>query len=206
MLLTYGKVDGSEAASQLLGELGEGSGERCPLPVELVDEDQPGKAELPRHLPEDLVLHLDAFHRREDEHCEVDDPQGGLRLADEVGVPGNVDEVDLVIRPLDGGQGERDRDGFLHLFRLEVADGVAVFDATQAGRRPREEDEGLRQRGLAGSLVPEKAHVADRVWRIRFHPKQILYSDGMSRPGPMRPPVCGAPSTRDRAVSRMVRC
>jgi hypothetical protein len=175
VLLADRQIHRSEPAAQLLGQLRQGTGERGPLPVELVDEDHPGDVQLAGHRPDDLVLDLHAFHGRQHEDGKVHHPERCLRLTDEVGVAGDVDEVDLVAVPLDGGQRQRDRQALLDLLGLEVADGVAVLDPPHPRRGSGEEHEGLSERGFARPLMPEQADVAYRFRRIRFHPVAILY-------------------------------
>ena len=111
--------------------------ERGPLPVELVDEDHAGQAQLGGPPPHDLVLDLDALDGADDEHGQVGDLQGGPDVAHEVGVAGGVDQVDLEAVPLERGEGERQRDAPLVLGGVVVADGVAVLDPALAGDRPR---------------------------------------------------------------------
>ena len=75
------------------------------------------------HLPRDLGLHLDAFDRGDDEQREVGGLQRGGDVADEVGVAGRVDDVDLVAVVLERREGERHRDAAPLLLGIEVAGG-----------------------------------------------------------------------------------
>ena len=65
-------------------------------------------------------------------------PQRGLDVADEVGVAGRVDQVDLVAGPLERRDGEGDRDAALLLLGLGVGRGGAVLDPADPvdGARP----------------------------------------------------------------------
>ena len=176
MLLADRQVHGGEAAAQLLGQLRQRAGERGTLPVELVDEDDPRDVQPAGHRPDDLMLDLHPFDRRQHEDGEVHHPECRLGLADEVGVAGDVDEVDLVAVPLDGSQGQRDRKALFDLLGLEVADGVAVLDPADPRRGPGKVHQGLRERGLASPLVSKQADIAYRFRQIRFHPVAILLS------------------------------
>ena len=80
-----------------------------------------------------LGLHLDAVDRADHEHGEVGHPQRGLHVADEVGVAGGVDQVDLVALPLERGERERQREAPLLLLGVEVGDGGAVLDPPRPG-------------------------------------------------------------------------
>ena len=59
-------------------------------------------------------------------------PQGGEKVAHEVGVPRDVEDVDLVAFVLEGGQRQRERDPPLDLLGVEVGGGRAVLDAAVA--------------------------------------------------------------------------
>ena len=74
----------------------------------------------------DLGLGLDTFDGADHEQDGVDGGERGAHLADEVGVAGRVEQVDLVAVVLDGGQREGDRNVLAGLFRLEVGDRRAV--------------------------------------------------------------------------------
>ena len=84
-----------------VAELVERALEVGPLTVELVDEHHARDAERGAPAPHDLGLHLDALDGAHDEDGQVGDAQRRLDVADEVGVAGRVDEVDLVAGPLD---------------------------------------------------------------------------------------------------------
>jgi hypothetical protein len=98
---------GSSRGAMPVPQLGERGVEAGPLPVELVHEHHAGHAQLGRQRPRLLGLDLDAVHRAHHEHGQVRDAQGGRNVAHEVGVAGCVDEVDLVVAPLEGSDGQR---------------------------------------------------------------------------------------------------
>ena len=81
-----GSSSGATPAPNAVPELVERALEVGPLPVELVDEDHAGQAELGGHPPDRLGLHLDALDRADHEHGQVGDPERGVDVADEVGV------------------------------------------------------------------------------------------------------------------------
>ena len=88
------------------------------------------------------------------------DAQGGDDVADEVGVPRTVDDVDLVAVPLDGRhcQGHGDLMGVL--LRLVVGGGRSVLDAPETGGGSRAEEQGLGEHGLPGPTVADERDVA----------------------------------------------
>ena len=128
-----------------------------------------GQAALFGQLPRDLGLHLDALDRRHDEQREVGGLDRGGDVADEVGVPGRVEHVDLVVLELERRERERHRDVAALLLGVEVADGRAVLDPAEADDRPGVEQQGLGQGGLAGAAVADEGDVADLRGRKRLH-------------------------------------
>ena len=84
-----------------------------------------------------------------------------IDVADEVGVAGRVDHVDLVALELERGERERHRDVAALLFGIEVGDRRAVFDPAHAGDGAGAEQQRLGQGGLPGSAVAHEGDVAD---------------------------------------------
>ena len=74
---------------------------------------------------------------------------GALHVADEVRVPGRVEDVDLDAVPLDRRHGQRDADAAVDLLGIVVRHGVAVLDLAHPGERPGREQHGLEERRLA---------------------------------------------------------
>ena len=131
------------------------------LAVEHVHEDQARDAELGRALPEPLGRDLDAHHGVDDEDGGLAHAQRAERVGDERGLAGRVDQVDLDVAPLEGGQRRRDRHPARLLVLVGVRDGRAVGHVAEAGDRPRLEQERLVQRGLAAATVADERHVAN---------------------------------------------
>ena len=73
----------------------------------------------------------------DDEQGRVRGAQAGPQLADEVGVAGGVEQVDLDAVPFDGDQGELHRALLPVLDLVEVGDRGAVLDAAGPGDRSR---------------------------------------------------------------------
>ena len=96
-----GQLEGGDAGAEAVAELRQRDVEARPLAIELVDEHHAGDAEVAGHLPRLLGLHLDPVERADHEHRQVGDAQRGGDLAHEVGVARGVDEVDLVVAPLE---------------------------------------------------------------------------------------------------------
>ena len=109
-----------------------------PRLVVLVDEDEPrdlgGNAPLPRQLGADL----DAVDRADHEDGEVGDAERRHLLADEVGVAGRVEQVDLVRLavgglPFERGDAERQRHAPFDLLGIRAGHRGAVFDPADRG-------------------------------------------------------------------------
>src|SRR6185295_3245206 len=89
----------------------------------------------------------------------VEHAQRTLDLDREVDVPGRVDQVDLVVLPVDGGGGGGDRDAALALLLHPVELRLAVVDLADLVDASRVEQETLADRGLAGVDVSDDADV-----------------------------------------------
>jgi len=100
------------------------------LTIELRDEDRAREVQLFGDVPRDARLNLETFDGAHDDDRSVGRAHRRLCIAEEVRVAGRVDEVDLVVEPLERREREVDRDLFRDLVGVEVADGVSIFDAT----------------------------------------------------------------------------
>ena len=178
-LLADGQLERRHADAEFLAQLVERALERRPLAVELVEVDHAGHAELGRYPPRRLGLHLDALHGADDEHRQVGDAQGGVEVADEVGVAGNVEHVDLVTLVLEGRQSERQRDPPLDLLGIEVSGGRAVLDAAMPVDGARAEQHRFGEAGLACSSVPDECDVADLGRRETLHKRCLVLAAGL---------------------------
>ena len=93
--VTSGQVE----RQHLVAERGLRGGERVLVVragvVELGDHDGPRHADLVALVPQRLGRLVDALVRRDDEQGAVGGPEAGPQFADEIGVPGGVDQVDL---------------------------------------------------------------------------------------------------------------
>ncbi len=167
--------DGRQA--QLALELLDHVGRVGPRAVHLVDERDP-RHRIALHLPvHGDRLRLHAGHRAEHQHGAVEHAERALDLDREIHVARGVDDVDLVIFPLDGGGRRGDRDALLALelhvvhhraFTLDLLDHVGAAGVEQ---------DALGQRGLARVDVGRDADVAyvAKVFHGRvFYPAVIL--------------------------------
>ena len=155
------QLEGSHLVPERGDELVEGRLEVRPLAVELVDEDRPRQPRLDGELPRHLRLDLDAVDGRDHDDDRVDRPDRRSEVADEVGVSGSVQHVDLRSVPLDRRHRQRDGDPLALFVGVVVGDRGAVFDGSHPGDGPRREQHGFEQRGLAGPSVTDQQDVAD---------------------------------------------
>ena len=201
MLLAERELERRHLRPERLHELLQGAFEGRALAVELVDHDR-ARQGLHGQLPGDLRLDLDAVHGRDDEHDRVDGSDRCADVADEVGVAGRVEDVDLHAVPFDRCHPERDADALLDLLRLEVAHRVAVFDGPHPRRGAGGEEHRLEQRGLPRAAVPHQQDVADVVRFVRFQmaPDRRMETD---RDSSAVVALAGAPTTSD-TLARVV--
>ena len=162
------ELERRDAGPELLVELIERARERRALTVELVHEERPREPELFGHPPDDLGLHLDALDRGHHEDREVGGAERGGDVADEVGVSGGVEHVDLDALVLEGRDAERRGDPAPGFLGVEVGDGVAVLHPALTGDRPGDEEQRLGERGLARPAVAHEGDVAKLVRRVRL--------------------------------------
>src|SRR5439155_16023285 len=130
---------------------------------ELVDQDRTGEGKVLGDIPRDARLDLDAVDGIYHDDRGVGGAHRSLDIAEEVRITRRVDDVDFVVPPFERREGERHRDLLGDLVWVEVADGVALLDASGAIDRSGGEQQSLCQRGLARSPVSHEDDIADPV-------------------------------------------
>ena len=168
-LVPDGQLDRGHPGPEAGPDVGQGAVEVGSLAVELVDHDDPGQPQPGRRPPGILGLGLHAVGGAHHDDGQVDVGQGGEHLAGEVGVPGRVQQVHLDPVHLEGGQPGRDRQLARHLLGFEVHDGGALLHRPPARDGPGRRQQGLGQRGLPRTVMPDKGDVADGgrvVWHL----------------------------------------
>jgi hypothetical protein len=157
------ELDRHRVGAQALLDLGDDVVERRADAVELVDEGQAGDMELVGLVPHRLGLRLDPADRAEHHDRAVEDPQRALDLDREVDMAGGVDQVDLVLAPLEGRGRGGDGDAALPLLLHPVHLGLAVVDLAGLVDLAGVEEEPLGHRGLASVDVGDDPDVANLV-------------------------------------------
>ena len=148
-------LGGDDVRAERLLERVERAEEVGPLAVEHVHVDQPRDAQLLRALPQPARGDLDAHHAVDDEDRGLAHAQRAERVGDEAGLAGRVDQVDLDVAPLEGGQRRRDGHAAGLLVLVGVRDRRTVSHRAEPGRRAGLEQQGLVQRRLP---APSVAH------------------------------------------------
>ena len=188
-LVPDGQLDRRHPGPEGLADLGEGTVEVGPFPVELVDDDDPRHPQPGGGPPGVLGLRLHAVGSADDDHGQVDVGQGGDHLAGEVGVPRRVEQVHLDPVDDEGRQAGRDGELARHLLGLEIHHGGALFHRPTPGDGPGRGEQGLGQGGLARSVVPDKGDVANcgRVeWHLVLRPRPSAGQNPISAPARSR--------------------
>ena len=156
-------------------------GEVGPLPVHLVDEDQPGKLVLIGRVPHFLGAHLDAVHRVHHHDGRVAHVERRPGVRQKVVVAGGVGQINRILFPLVMVKGAGNGNLALDLFGLVIQDGTAVIYFSQPGGGPRPEEEGLGQGGLAATAVADEDQITD-LCCLAGHQKISLPSRLLPRP------------------------
>ncbi|MCY1292398.1 hypothetical protein D9M70_416230 [compost metagenome] len=163
------QVERQHLLAEGLAQVGEQGRQVDPFGVDLVhheDAAQPAFAGQGHHPPGDQ---LDAALRIDHHQRGFHRGQGGDGLADEVGVAGGVDQVDLGAGMTAMCQRRAQGVSVVALQRVEVADRVATLQGAQAGDRAAAVQQGLDQAGLAAVALADQGHRADVCHRIVGH-------------------------------------
>ncbi len=170
MLLAHRQLHRDEAyVRRELAHRGQRALEGGVVAVHLADDDEARQFERLTVVPGELGADLHPGDRIDQHHRPVGHAQGRDHLADEVGVAGRVEQIDLVVFVLERKQGSGQRQLAADLLVLEVGDRVAFFDLTHPVDGAGMEQERLAQRGLSAAAVRDQGDVADGVGCIVLH-------------------------------------
>ena len=125
--------------------------------VELVDDEHAGQAALAGLVEHAARVDLDAVGGGDDDDRGLDGVQRAQGLADEVGLAGRVEQVDVLALVLEVQDAGVDRELVFVLLVVEVGDAGAVVDAAAAVDGLGLEEQGVGQRGLAAARCPTRA-------------------------------------------------
>jgi len=156
-------LGGDDVGAERVLELLERAEEVGPLAVEHVDVDQPRDPEVLGAVPQALGRDLDAHHGVDDEDRRLADTQRAEGVGDEARLAGGVDQVDLRVAPVEGGEAGADGHAARLLVVVGVRDRGSVCHRAESGRRAGLEEQGLHQRRLPAASVAHQGHIADPV-------------------------------------------
>ena len=194
-LRTDGKFGRIGVRAEHLADLGECAIERRTFPIEFVDEDEPWDAERRSVAPEHDILRLDARHAVDHEHGEVGSGQAEEYLAAEVGVAGRVDEVDVVVVPVERCDGQRDRLLARSFLGIVVHHGGPLLDRSLPTDHPGAGEQRLGQARLAARVVTDQHDVPDLLRGPHghsFRARSVSTSPPVRRYGPQALSATGA--------------
>ncbi len=158
---TMGAAMGLTAGAELLAQGVEGGEVVGVLLVELGDVDRLGQVGVGEALPGLLGADVDAVLGGDDYDAGVGDAQGLGDLAGEVKVTRGVQDIYLRLLVLRIHRGQGDAYLAADLLGVEVGDAVARGGAAHAVGDAGQEQDALREGGLAVAAVAEQGDVAD---------------------------------------------
>ena len=154
-----GHHDGGDSLTELTADSLQAGSVVAVIFLGAVDEDHAGL--LAQHLPVTLHTNGQTVLGSANQHGALSGADSAQSLTGEVEVAGCVHNVDLHVLIHDRGKSQRDRNLALDLFRIVVADGVAVGGLAQAIAALGHKEHMLSKRGLAGAAVTEQSDIAN---------------------------------------------
>ena len=127
----------------------------------LVMRDDPAQLQAGRFLEDPAGVDLDARVGRDGDDHVLDRRQGAQGVADEVGVAGRVDQVDLLARPFEVEQVAVDGEVAAFFLVVDVGDARAVVDRAAAVGGAGGVEQGVGKRRLARRPMSSQGNVAD---------------------------------------------
>ncbi len=169
LLLADRGLHGHAGPAELLLELVHDAAAVGALAVHAVDDDESGEPEVLAGLPGLFGLDLDARDRVDDDERRVRGAQAAEHLRDEDSVARRVDQVDLLLLPLERRDREPDRDLPVDLLGVEVCRRVAFLDAAEPRRGAGLVEQRGDERRLSDAVVPHDGDVVDGGRGINLH-------------------------------------
>ena len=131
-----------------------------------------GKAVLFGNFPSEVKADIDIALGFADDDHRLDDLGDGMEITDEVGEARHVDEVDLVVVPLDGQDGRAEADLAAYFERVVVALAGSTIDRPHSVRCTGGEEQVLDEHRLARPAVAYNGDVSNLIGWVLF---QILF-------------------------------
>ena len=139
------------------------------LAIDLRHDDHTGHAALAARVPCFFKAGGQAGHSAHDKRSAFHSSQRARHLAREIEVAGDVDDIELLAVDFNGRHGRTDGDMALDLFRIPVADSVAIFDTALAIDDAGCVEHRLDQSGLALRAVSQYRDVANILYHVVLH-------------------------------------
>ena len=156
--------------------------EAGPLPIHLVDHQQPGLAVLLSKAPHFFRLHFHPCHPVHHHQRGIGGDQTAFGVIQKDVVTGRVQQIDLDLLPFQVGQLGRDAHPALDFFFVEISHRVAVVHTAQPGHDTGRVEQPGDQRGLAGIPVADHANVADIFAAVHLQGRCSLGREGEAPP------------------------
>ncbi len=170
------QVEQQALLAEALADLGHQAGQVDIVGVDLVDHDHARQAARLRRPHHALGGEFDAGLGVDHHDGGFDAGQRGDGLSGEIGVARGVDEVDVYAFPCEVDQRRVQRMPGRFFLGVEVADGAALLDAAPGGDGAGMEQQGFRQRGLAGTAVADKGQGADGFGGVAGHDANSIFA------------------------------
>ena len=127
-----GELDRDGEAAEDVLHAGERAVKRRTLAIELVDENGAGEIELVGEAPDLFGLDFDARDAIDNHQRGVGGDQRGFGVVQKNIKAGSIEQIDFLLGPLGESDAGGNGDFALDLFVVEVGDGVAFVDASEA--------------------------------------------------------------------------
>ncbi len=175
--------EGDAAGAEALADAVEQADEVDVVGVHLGQGDQPAELEADGLLEDAPGVDLDARWGRDRQDEVLDGGEGAEGVADEVGVAGAVDQVDLLVLPLAVEQVAVDGEMPAFLLVLDVGDARAVVHAAAAIRRRPRRRAGRRPAWSCPTPRDRPGQCSgcrrcDRLWLMRLSPLRMVRAAG----------------------------
>ena len=166
--------NGANAGAELFAQSGGNLHKVGMVAVHLVDDEHLAYVVLGGQRPGLFSADGDAVHSAYKDGSGLNNAQGTHGLADKIEVAGNIDHVEHLLVPVNGGNSRADGDLSLDFFRFKVGHGVAVFRAALTVDCAGSEQQCLHQRRFAFAAMPHEGDVTDVFGFIACHYRVLL--------------------------------
>ena len=126
--------------------------------VNLVDDDHPAQFAGSSSLHHPFGIQFDTVLGVDDDHGGIDRRQRTNGLSGEIGESRRVNQMDVIIQPVEADDSRIDRMTKLFFLRIKIADGIALFDGSTRSDRAGRGKQCFGKGGLACGAVTDKCY------------------------------------------------